>query len=152
MESIRRKVWHYGRVENSRFGYQAREVKINRFTNRIKFLALLKSVGREDQQVLASVEFRSTAADSTYNGALTLLDGHFNREESLFVKTQTFCAVRQAAGEEYRNYLVRVEGLSRDCDFGSSENAEADEILSTTRQRFCLNLSVIGLRDSELHK
>ena len=102
-------------------------------------------------QVLA-LEFRFTAADSTYNCALTLLDGHFNREESLLVKTQKFCAVRQAAVEEYRNYLVRAEGFSRDYEFGSSENAEADEILTTTRQRFCLHLKVIRLRNSELRK
>ena len=94
-------------------GFQAREVEVNRFTDRMKLLALLKSVGQEGRKVLASVGFRCTTADTAYNDALTLLDGHFNREESLFVKTQKFCAVRQAAGEEYRNYLVRVEGLSR---------------------------------------
>ena len=65
------------------------------------------------------------------------------------MKTQKFCAVRQAAEEEYRDYLVCVEGL---CDFGSSENTEANEILTTTRQRFCLHLAVIGLRDPELRK
>ena len=94
--------------------------------------------------------FRSTASDSTYNGALTLLDGYFNREESLGVKTQKFRAVRQAAGEEHRDYLVRVQGLSRDCDFGSSKNAEADEILTTTRQRFCLYFAVIGVKRSKV--
>ena len=118
----------------------------------MKLLALLKSVGWEGRQVRASVGFRSTAADSTYNGALSLLDGHFNREEFLFVKTQKFCAVRQAAGEKYRDYVVRVEGLSRGCDFGFSKYAEADEILTTTRQRFCLHMAVIGLRDPELRK
>ena len=68
------------------------------------------------------------------------------------MKTQKFCAVRQASGEEYRDYPVCVEGLSRDCEFGSRKNAEADEILTTTRQRFCLHLAVIGLRDPELRK
>ena len=86
-------------MENSRFGNQdgshARKVEVDRFTDRMKLLALLKSVGRKGRQVLASVGFRFTAADSTYNGALTLLDGYFNREESLFVKTQKFCVVRQ---------------------------------------------------------
>ena len=45
---------------------------------------------------------------------------------------------------------VRVEGISRDRELGSSKNARANKILTTTRQRFCLNLAVIGLRDSEL--
>ena len=90
-------------------GSQSKEVEVNRFTDQMKLLALLKSVGREGRQVLTSVGFRSTAADSTYNGALTLLDGYFNREESLGVKTQKFRAVRQAAGEEYRDYLEAVE-------------------------------------------
>ena len=81
-------------------GAQAKEVEVNRFTNQVKFLALLKSVGQKIQQVLASAGYRSTAADLTYNGVLTLLDGLFNREESLFVKTQKFCTMRQTAGEE----------------------------------------------------
>ena len=81
--------------------FQARGMEVNRFTDQMKLLALLKSVGQEGRQVLASVGF-------TYTAALTLLDGHFNSEKSLFVKTQKFCAVRQAAGEEYRDYLVRV--------------------------------------------
>ena len=88
--------------------FQARGMEVNRFTGRMKLLALLKSVGQEGRQVLASVGFRPTAADSTYTAALTLLEGHFNSEKSLFVKTQKFCAVRQAAEEEYRDYLVRV--------------------------------------------
>ena len=89
-------------------GSQVKEVEVRKFTDRINLLALLKSVGKKSQQVLASVEFRSTAADSTYNGALTLLDGRFNREDSLFLKAQKFCAVRQAARKEYRHYLGHV--------------------------------------------
>ena len=95
-------------------GSHAREVEVNRFTDQIKLLALLKSLGQEGRQGLASVEFRSSAANFTYNGVLIFLDGHFNREESLFVKTQKFWAPKQAAGEKYRDYLVCVEGLSRD--------------------------------------
>ena len=75
-------------------------MEVNRFTDQMKLLALLKSVGQEGPKVLASVGFRFTAAYSTYNGVLTLLDGLFNREESLFVKTQKFCTMRQTAGEE----------------------------------------------------
>ena len=55
-------------------GSQAREVEINRFTDRTKLLALLNSVGQEGRQVLASVRFGFTAADFTYNSMLTLLD------------------------------------------------------------------------------
>ena len=35
--------------------FQAREMEVNRFTGRMKLLALLKSVGQEGRQVLASV-------------------------------------------------------------------------------------------------
>ena len=74
--------------------------------------------------------------------------------KTLFVKTQKFCAMRQAAEEEqeYRDYLVRVESLRRVCEFGSSENAEVNKILTTTKQRFCLHFAVVGLRDPELRK
>ena len=64
-------------------GSQAREGEVNRFTHYIKLLGLLKSVGQECRQVIASVGFRATTADSTNNGALTLLDGYFSREKSL---------------------------------------------------------------------
>ena len=58
--------------------------------------------------------------------------------------------MRQAAGEEYSDYLVCVEGLSRDCKFGSSKNVQANEILTTSKQQFCLYLAVIGLRNPVL--
>ena len=60
--------------------------------------------------------------------------------------------MRQAAGNKYRNYLVRVEGISIDCKFGFSENVKANDILTTTRQQFCLHLKVTGLRNPKLHK
>ena len=31
--------------------------------------------------------------------------------------------MRQVAGKEYKDYLVHVEGLSRDCELGFSKNA-----------------------------
>lgn len=52
----------------------------------------------------------------------------------LFVKTQKFVVVKQAAGKEYRDYQVRVAGFSRDSEFAD-----------TNRQQFCLPLAVIGI-------
>ena len=71
-------------------GAQTREMEVDRFrpTNQMKLRALLKSVSQEGRQVLISVVFRSPGADSTYNGPLTLLIGHFNREESLFASSK----------------------------------------------------------------
>ena len=131
-------------------GAQARKVEVDRFTDRIKLLALLKSVGQEGRPVLAFVGFRFTAADAANNGVLVLLDCHFNRKESLLVKAPKFCAVRQATGEE--DYVVGVEGLSRDCEFGSSKNTESNKILTAARQRFCVHLAGVRLTDPKLRK
>ena len=62
-------------------GAQASEFEVGRFTDRLELLAYLTSVGQKGRQVLAFVGLRSTAADSIYNDVLTLLDGHFNKEE-----------------------------------------------------------------------
>ena len=43
---------------------------------------------------------RFKSKDFTNSGALTLVNCHFNRKKSMFVKYQKFCAVRQA------DYLV----------------------------------------------
>ena len=66
----------------------------------------------------------------------------------IFVYEDSEILCRETSGRG--GMWVRVEGISRDRELGSSKNARANEILTTTRQRFCLNLAVIGLRDSEL--
>lgn len=97
-------------------GYWYRKVEGDRFTNQMKLLTLLKSLFQVVQHDLTSVGFRSTAASSTFNIALTLLDGHFNQEESLFVKTQKFGAVNKRqvrnAGTIWFVLKVSVETLS----------------------------------------
>ena len=47
-------------------------------------------------------------------------------------KKQKFCFVRWTAGEDERDYLVRVEKLSRGVDLGTTDGA---------RRRLCLALT-----------
>ena len=84
-----------------------RELELGtRFNNnpRTKTVALLKAVGLEGRDFLQSVGF--DLRHGTCEEALELLDGHYGREENIFVKTQKFVLVRQNNGEDERDYLV----------------------------------------------
>ena len=62
-------------------------------------------------------------------------------KKNFFVKTDKFVSVSQLAGEDDRDYLVRVERLSHDAGF---DNADA------LRRRYCFVLAINGLRDIKL--
>ena len=68
------------------------------------------------------------------------LDAHFDRETSKYLRLSRFVTVCQRAGESYRDYLVRVERLSRGCGFSQYK---AEEL----RLDFCLLLAVNGLNN-----
>ena len=51
--------------------------------------------------------------------------------------------MRQNVGEDERDYLVRVEKLSRDADLGTTNEA---------RRRLCFVLATNGLRDVNLRR
>ena len=102
-------------------------------------MALLRAVGHEGRAFLQSVGFNMR--ESSYEKAFALLDDHYGRKKNIFVKTDKFVSVSQLAGEDDRDYLVRVERLSRDAGF---DNADA------LRRRYCFVLAINGLRDINL--
>ena len=63
------------------------------------------------------------------------------KKKIFFVKTEKFVSVSQLAGEDDRDYLVRVERLSCDACFN-----DADAL----RRRYCFVLAINGLRDIKL--
>ena len=81
--------------------------------------------------------------ESSYEKAFASLDDHYGSEENIFVKTEKFVLVSQLAGEDDRDYLVRVEWLSRDAGFN-----DADAL----RRRYCFVLAINGLRDGNLKR
>ena len=102
---------------------------------RIRTVAFLRAVGHEGRTFLQSVR------ESSYEKVFALLDDHYGREENIFVKTEKFVSVSQLAGEDDRDYLVRVERVSRDAGFD-----DADAL----RRRYCFVLAINGLRDINL--
>ena len=73
---------------------------------RIKTVALLRAVGHEGRTILQSVGFNRR--QSSFEKAFVLLDDYYGRRENIFVKTEKFVSVSQLAGEDDRDYLVRV--------------------------------------------
>ena len=109
---------------------------------RIKTVAFLRAVGHEGRTFLQSVGFQ--VRESSYEKAFALLDDHYyGCEDNIFVKTEKFVLVSQLAGEDDRDYLVRVERLSRDAGFD-----DADAL----RRRYCFVLAINGLRDAYLKR
>lgn len=121
-----------------------------RLTPQIQLYVLLHAVGEEGRGILFARGQEVTDPDMSYDDAVRTLKEHFQREESIFVKTQKFVTVHQGASEDFRDYLVRVERLSRDGQFARTNNAEANEVLERERLRFCLVLAINGLRDPKL--
>ena len=84
---------------------ELRELEIDSryiYNPRIKTVALLRAIGHEGRTFLQSVR------ESSYEKVFALLDDHYGREENIFVKTEKFVSVSQLAGEDDRDYLVRV--------------------------------------------
>ena len=117
----------------------------NRFAGRTKLLALLSAIGSEGGETLQSLGFDLASADNdAFDDALGLLRTHYVQEDSFYVKTMKFVTVSQACGETERDYLLRVEKLSRTMGFGANNNE--------LRQRFAVALAVNGLRESAVRK
>ena len=128
------------------------DVEVDRFTEHAKTLVLLRCIGTEGRQVLASAGYNNVheCTDPMYQTVLDVLETHFGRTESRYVKTQKFVTVRQAAGEDYSRYLLRVEALSRSLDMFNNANADTNKALQVARQDLALVLAVNGLRDQTL--
>ncbi|XP_067934012.1 uncharacterized protein [Watersipora subatra] len=70
------------------------------------------------------------------------LQGNYGRQESMFVKGHKFLTARQALGESDREYLQRVESLSRYAEVANNND----------RVRFAFIVAVNGLRDREVSR
>jgi hypothetical protein len=66
----------------------------------------------------------------------------YGTEETVYVRTMKFVTVSQASGENENEYLLRVEKLSRNMQFGVDNN--------DLRQQMALALAVNGLRETSL--
>ena len=130
---------------------ERREVAL--FTPRNKLLTLLKAIGKEGRDALRAKGVEGSSIEVTYDAVLEVLKEHYKREETVFVRMQKFMTVSQVVGEDYRDYLLRVEGLGRDCGaFERRNDAQINEALSGARELVCLAAAVNGLRDSTLRR
>lgn len=126
------------------------EVGEHRFNNEAKLLALLKSVGEEGRETLLSEGLTIDSPAISYAVALRVLKKHYEKQESLYVRTQRFVTVRQTVDEYYSSYLRRVEKLSWDLDFFNSHHAVSQQALQDARGQLALVLAVNDLRDQVL--
>jgi hypothetical protein len=128
------------------------EVMVNRLTPRVKLLALLQSVGSEGMDVLTAGEFDIDTAEWTYDRSLKVLVAHYEGEESIFIRTQKFVTARQVVDERSREYLMRVEKLSRGVGFLTSNDDAVRAAQEEIRSRFAMTLAVNGLRDGSMRR
>lgn len=144
------------RMKNLEMGYEVTtngsgdQVKISKFTEEAKLLVLLKSIGMEGRGTLISSGLNINGDEITYDKALEVLVNHYQREDSLYVRTQKFISVNQCADENYRDYMQRVERLSRTLDFFTSITKTSHDALQGARESLALALCVTGLRDQHL--
>ena len=134
------------KIKNSSDEEVSAEVDI--FDNSAKCLALLVSIGKEGSAVLKSkgVDIHATDAHTKYQyeDLMTHLQNHFEREESIYLQIHNFTHASQLAGEDNREFLKRVESLSRNLDFLK----ESDAIRETLLKAAVIN----GLRDTHLSR
>ena len=114
--------------------------QVNRFSDRLKLVAFRKAIGSQGREILETLGY--VEGTTNFDRCVEMLRGHFEGDDSVFVKTQCFVTVRQAAGERSRDYLLRVEQLSRRLAFPVGADA--------VRLNLCMALAVNGLRSEEL--
>ena len=124
--------------------------EIPKFSAKARLLSLLSSIGEEGRSTLLSTGLSVDSEGLTYDGAMAVLERHYKREESLYVRAQKFVTVKQLPSEDARDYLKRVERLSRDLEFFKSDDDDKMEALQTARTNLALVLAVNGLRDNNL--
>ena len=80
---------------------------VERFRGRTKLLVLLSAVGSDGVETLQSLGFDVDSDEvNAYDDALALLRTHYEREESIYVKTMKFVTVSQAIGDYEKEYLL----------------------------------------------
>ena len=139
-------------------GSQEREVPV--FDDEMKLCALLNAVSNEGFHVLEAQGIDIESPELTYAQALQALKNTYEREESLNVKLSNFCSARQQTGEDSRDYLRRVEHLSRTTGIfkafatglnpqqTTAANTECERIRKTMAQVTVVN----GLQDLKLRR
>lgn len=96
--------------------------KVDKFKGRTKLLTLLASRGNDGIDTLKSLVFNLKSVEKdNHEKSLTLLNEYYGKSESLYILTMRFVTASQVAGEDEREYLLRVESLSRNMDFGEHE-------------------------------
>ena len=68
------------------------------------------------------------------------------------MKTQKFVSVHQTVGEDVRDYLLRVERLSKEVGSFASDDGEILKQWNTIRGRFSVVIAINGLRDPNLRR
>lgn len=122
------------------------------FGDNLKCLALYHSIGIEGMRVIESKGHNVRRNTLTYDQALDILQTHYGREESINVKTRNFVCASQQATEDDRDYLKRVEHLSRNLDYFKNVNAATHTALQTARESMTLVIAVNGLKDTNLRR
>ena len=92
---------------------EGQDTEVEIFTEKMKAFALLRSVGKEGHQALEAQGIEITDPNITYEAVLNALKANYEREESLNVKLWNFSSAQQQTGEQPRDFLRRVEHLSR---------------------------------------
>ena len=136
----------------------------NNFTEDMKVLSLLNSIGEEGLRVLESQGMDFDQPGLTYNEVLTALKNHYGREDSLNIRVHKFVHVYQVSGEDTRDYLCRVEHLSRSisvfkcgdhADLGITNAGQitaANKLGDRIREVLSITAVVNGIRDDKLRK
>ena len=122
------------------------------FNDDMKCLALFRAIGIEGMNIIEAAGYSVRNNSLTYEEALTILQNHYGREESIHVKTRNFVCVTQNASEDDRDYLKRVEQLSRNLNYFKHSTRETHTALQAARQSMSLVIAVNGLRDTDLRK
>ncbi len=93
-----------------------------------KMAILLHCLGAEGQRV-----FRTLGDADNYAAAITLLDRHFEKKQSLPLKRLQFRQRRQRAGESIAQYAADLRGLAKPCCFGAlSDEMIRDQLIEKT--------------------
>lgn len=126
--------------------------EVDAFGDEQKCLALLHSIGIEGQEILLAQGYDFTTDSKTYDATVGLLKNHYGREESLNVRLRNFFYATQLSDENSRDYLRRVERLSRSIELFKNDNADANTALDAARAKITEVTVVNGLRNVSLRR
>lgn len=133
-------------VKNS----EGQDTTVPVFDNNLKCLALFRSIGIDGLQVFEAKGHDVRNNTLSYEEAIAVLQDHYSREENINVKTKNFVSVCQDATEDLRDYLLRVESLSRKLSYFTHATKGTHKILQTARERMAVIVAVNGLCNTNL--